>query len=240
MRGRVLVTRPEPGASRTARRLAERGFEPVVLPLTEIRPLPLRHIPDSGSADAVAVTSANAIRHAPQELISTLGDKPLFAVGGETARAARSAGFAAVFEGPGNAARLAREMIGRLQAGSRVLYLCGRVRREEFEATLAGTGLAIDAVETYDTVVISHATDFLASTLGSKPIGSALVLSAVAADALSALVTRADLGHLFENTRYFCISNRTATILEARHRGHVYVAAMPDEDALISLLERES
>ncbi|TJX45058.1 MAG: uroporphyrinogen-III synthase, partial [Mesorhizobium sp.] len=32
---RVLVTRPEPGASRTARKLEEMGFEPLLLPLTE-------------------------------------------------------------------------------------------------------------------------------------------------------------------------------------------------------------
>src|SRR5262245_13671221 len=99
MRLRVLVTRPEPGASRTARRLAEQGFEPVVLPLTEIRPLPADHFPDSANIDAVAATSANAIRHAPRRLISTLTGKPVFAVGGGTARATRNAGFATVFEG---------------------------------------------------------------------------------------------------------------------------------------------
>ena len=33
---RVLVTRPEPGASRTAARLEADGFAPIVLPLTEI------------------------------------------------------------------------------------------------------------------------------------------------------------------------------------------------------------
>src|SRR5262245_13133093 len=103
MRGRVLVTRPEPGASRTARRLAEQGFEPVVLPLTEIRALPSDHFPDAANVDAVAVTSANAIRHAPRPLISTLAGKPVFAIGGETARAVKNAGFATVFEGRGNA-----------------------------------------------------------------------------------------------------------------------------------------
>ncbi|RVD11473.1 uroporphyrinogen-III synthase, partial [Mesorhizobium sp. M7A.F.Ca.ET.027.02.1.1] len=37
---RVLVTRPEPGASRTAHRLEEAGFQPVLLPLTETKALP--------------------------------------------------------------------------------------------------------------------------------------------------------------------------------------------------------
>src|SRR5262245_6534472 len=111
MRGRVLVTRPEPGASHTARRLAGAGFEPVILPLTEIRPLPFHRIAGVGAADAIAVTSANAIRHAPQDLISALRQKPLFAVGGETARAAKNAGFADVFEGPGDSAGLTRDIV---------------------------------------------------------------------------------------------------------------------------------
>jgi uroporphyrinogen-III synthase len=239
MRGRVLVTRPEPGASRTARRLADQGYEPVVLPLTEIRPLPVEHIPGAATVDAVAITSANAIRHAPPHLISALSQKPVFAVGGETARAARNGGFATVFEGPGNAEGLAAEM-ARLEPGSQVLYLCGRIRREGFEAALRSAGFGVDAVETYDTIVLSHATNFVMSTLGSVPVEAALVLSAVAGVALSMLTERADLRQLFENTRYFCISRRAAAALETRHRGGIHVAATPNEDALISLLERES
>ncbi|RWD19075.1 MAG: uroporphyrinogen-III synthase, partial [Mesorhizobium sp.] len=39
---RVLVTRPEPGASRTAQRLEEMGFQPILLPLTETVALPAK------------------------------------------------------------------------------------------------------------------------------------------------------------------------------------------------------
>ena len=62
---RVLVTRPEPGATMTARKLELMGFRPVKLPLQEIRPLavPRGAVPEGIAA--VAVTSANAIRHAP-------------------------------------------------------------------------------------------------------------------------------------------------------------------------------
>ncbi|TIX52492.1 MAG: uroporphyrinogen-III synthase, partial [Mesorhizobium sp.] len=38
---RVLVTRPEPGASRTAQRLLDQGFQPILLPLTETVALPV-------------------------------------------------------------------------------------------------------------------------------------------------------------------------------------------------------
>ncbi len=237
MRGRVLVTRPQPGAGRTARRLADAGFEPVVLPLTEIHSLPLNWWP--APAAAVAATSANAIRHAPRELISELAGEPLFAVGARTALAARSAGFVSVFEAAGDATDLAHRVIAALHPGARVLYLCGRVRRNGLEAALAGAGLTIDAVETYDTLRVSHTTDFVRSTLRNEPIGAALVFSAVGAEEMVTLAKRADLVHLFEDTSYFCISNRAAAVLAAEGWDRVYTAGTPDEDALISLLERD-
>ena len=52
---RVLVTRPEPGASRTATRLRAAGHVPVVLPLSEVRPAPPARIE---AKDFAAVAAA--------------------------------------------------------------------------------------------------------------------------------------------------------------------------------------
>ena len=78
---RVLVTRPEPGASETAQRLEALGFLPLKLPLHEIRPLPVNAGTMPGKTAAVAVTSANAVRHAPGALLERLSGLPCFAVG---------------------------------------------------------------------------------------------------------------------------------------------------------------
>lgn len=235
---RVLVTRPEPGASRTASRLAKTGFAPVMLPLTEIRPLAAR--PVSADFDAVAVTSANAIRHAPPALVESLAGKPLFAVGSRTAHLARHAGLVTVFEGNGNAAGLAGLIAANLTPPSRVLYLCGKVRRPDFEAALVEGGLVVDALETYDTITVSHPVEFALSRLGDKPVDAALVLSSTTAEALSSLVRTATLAHLFADTRYFCISVRVAAPLTGIDPGHILISETPDEDALVALLERES
>lgn len=240
MRGRVLVTRPEPGASQTARRLAEAGFEPVVLPLTEIRALPVREISDAIAMDAVAVTSANALRYAPPDLLSVLSAKPCFAVGQRTADAAREAGFVSIVEGSGDADGLAREILGKLRPGSHLLYLCGRVRRDGFETVLTKAGILVAPVETYDTLQPNHATAFVISTFGDRPVDMALVLSARAAEAVSALAERDGLSHLFVNTVYFCISKRVAAALSGVESSHIAVAGTPDEDTLVALLEGES
>ncbi|MCV3239125.1 uroporphyrinogen-III synthase [Mesorhizobium sp. ZC-5] len=238
MQRRVLVTRPEPGASRTATRLAEAGFAPVVLPLTEIRPLAARPIPADFAA--VAVTSTNALRHAPSALIESLRGKPLFAVGSRTARLAREAGIVTVFEGNGDAASLASHMATQLTPSSRVLYLCGKVRRPDFEAVLAEAGSVVDALETYDTIAINHPAELAASALGNKPVEAAFVLSSKTAEALSSLVRTTALAHLFADTRYFCISGRVAAALTGIDPGHISISETPDEDALVALLERES
>jgi uroporphyrinogen-III synthase len=90
---RVLVTRPEPQAAATARRLDELGYEPVILPLTQTVALPVdvASLPDR--IDAVAVTSANALLSAPAALLARLADAPCFAVGETTARQALSPGL---------------------------------------------------------------------------------------------------------------------------------------------------
>lgn len=238
MQRRVLVTRPEPGASRTANRLAKAGFEPLVLPLTEIRPLATGPVP--ADFDAVAVTSANALRHAPPALVESLTGKPLFAVGSRTARLAREAGFVTVFEGNRDAAGLAGHMVAQLTPRSRLLYLCGKVRRPDFEAALSEAGLVVDALETYDTTAIVHPAGFAASTLGNKPVEAAVVMSARTAEILSSLLLTGALAQLFADTRYFCISGRVAAALTGIDPGHILISETPDEDALVALLERES
>ncbi|TIM00109.1 MAG: uroporphyrinogen-III synthase, partial [Mesorhizobium sp.] len=78
---RVLVTRPEPGASRTAQRLEDLGFKPILLQLTETVALPVDADRVAANAAAVAVTSANAVRHAPKEISAALAGLPCHAVG---------------------------------------------------------------------------------------------------------------------------------------------------------------
>ena len=91
---RVWITRAQPGAARSAARLAALGFEPVVAPLLTIRPLPdaLSAAPDFATVAAVAFTSPNGVE-AFAALTPGLRDRPVFAVGDATAEAARDAGF---------------------------------------------------------------------------------------------------------------------------------------------------
>lgn len=234
MTRRVLVTRPDPGATRTARRLETLGFEPVLLPLSETRALPVARGSVPTEAIAVAVTSANALRHAPSGLIERLTRLPCHAVGARTAEGARKAGFVSVSEGPGDAASLADQIAKQLGKAT-LAYLCGRVRMPDFEHRLGMRGTRVVPIETYDTIALSPDPSLVRQTLGGQPIDAVLIYSARAAAAFGTLMemhVEADM--LMRGATCFCLSGRIASALVDSLQ--VEVAREPNEDALLDLL----
>jgi len=235
MAGRILVTRPQPGADRTARRLSELGLVPVVLPLFETVPVAI----ETGSApaaDALVVTSANALRHAPETLLRRFAATPCFAVGAETGEVARSLGLGSVEVGPGDAIALADRVASRLGKGAATLYLCGRVRLGDFERILAERGLGVRAVETYDTVEIPDAAEAVAALLRTDPPSGVLLYSAGAARMIGRLVEPD--APPSASTLWYCLSRRVAAALSGVDPGLVRIAAEPSEAALLELLEK--
>ncbi|TIL72073.1 MAG: uroporphyrinogen-III synthase [Mesorhizobium sp.] len=232
---RVLVTRPEPGASRTAQRLEDLGFKPILLPLTETVALPVDPDRVAANAAAVAVTSANAVRHAPKEISAALAGLPCHAVGRRTAQAARAAGVLSVSQGPGDAEALADALAGDY-AGQTIVYLCGRVRYSGFEQRLQSAGVQVRAVETYDTVALDYSDGAVLARLSGLPVEAVLLYSAKAATALQALAGRPALRELFKKTCFFALSGRIAAALETVASEQLRVAPEPSEEALLELL----
>ena len=87
----IAVLRPEPGNAATVTRVTAAGWRAIALPLFVVRPLAWT-APDPSDFDGVLFTSANAVRHGGEEL-SQLTGLPAFAVGENSAQAARGAGF---------------------------------------------------------------------------------------------------------------------------------------------------
>jgi len=232
---RVLVTRPQPGAQTTAGKLRLLGHEPIVLPLSEVRAL-TAVFPDAAAVDAVAITSANAVRFLPRQEIIRLADKPCFAVGERTARAASDAGFADVRASGGDGEDLAGLIASRMRRGSRVLYPCGRVRRPEFEAALASAAIRCVAIEVYDTVFPDIDPRVLRPLLGDSPPDVALVYSARSARALYRLVATGGASPCFQTTLFFCLSQQVADALGTIDPSRIYCSDEPSEDALLARL----
>lgn len=231
---RVLLTRPQPGASRTAARLAALGFEPVPLPLTRIEQLPMADVLPA-DFDAVVVTSANAVRHASESLLHDIAELPCFVVGSETAAVAADVGFRHVQHADGDASSLAGLVRARLPRGARLLYLCGRLRRATVEQALAEAGLDVVPVETYDTLPIDYGAGDIAALLGSEPVAAVMLFSVEAALAFLRLAGSVAAPALAGNALMICISQRVAAVL-ANQGFRTMVAAEPTEASMLSAL----
>ena len=120
---KVLVLRPQPGASATVERAQQRGLDAVAIPLFEIEPVSWE-IPDAAAFDGLLLTSANAVRIAGERLESLWG-LPAYAVGAATAEAARRAGLDIAATGDSGVDQL----LDSIDSGLRLLHLCGEDRR---------------------------------------------------------------------------------------------------------------
>lgn len=120
----LLLLRPEPGLSASARRAQELGLETIACPLFQIEPAEWR-APDPSRFDALLLTSANAVRFGGLEL-ERLKQLPVHAVGAATAEAAGEAGFRV--ETTGEAA--VADLIAQLPRPLRLLHLAGEDRRK--------------------------------------------------------------------------------------------------------------
>lgn len=99
---RLLITRSEPGAAETARRIRALGGEAVLAPMISVRNIPGNV--DLAGAQALLFTSANGV--AAFAAATPERARPVLCVGDATAAAARAAGFAHVESADGDAAAL--------------------------------------------------------------------------------------------------------------------------------------
>ena len=101
---RVVVLRPEPGASETMARAQALGLDAVSIPLFAVEPV-VWEAPSAADFDGLLLTSANTIHHGGEQLAQLRGLK-VYAVGKATADAARAAGFDVVATGDSGVERL--------------------------------------------------------------------------------------------------------------------------------------
>ena len=149
---RLLLTRPEADAARTAGALRARGHEVIVASLLRIDIMPDAAL-GAGPWSALLVTSANAVRAiANHPRRGELRDVPVFAVGKHSAQDMRDAGFADVASADGNVSDLAKLAAARMKPGARLLYLAGEERSGDLAGMLRAQNFTVDTVLVYRAV----------------------------------------------------------------------------------------
>jgi uroporphyrinogen-III synthase len=244
---RLLVTRPEPDAARTAAALRARGHDVMLAPLLRVEPEAAADL-GPGPWAGVLITSANAVRAvAAHPRQGELLGLPLFAVGRRSAQAARAAGFADVMSADGDAGDLARLVTARdrtLQTGVQarasvrlpLLYLAGEDRAGDLGGALAAHGVACETVVVYRAVIATALPPDVKDALAAGQIDGVLHYSGRSADAFVALALAALIDIKNLTVKHYCVSAQAAAPL--RDAGvAALAAATPDEAALLALID---
>ncbi len=156
---KLLIIRPEPGASATAARAKAAGFDPILLPFFSVQPCAW-DVPGPAQFDAMLITSANAIRHGGPGLKS-LQSLPTHVVGERSADAAIAAGFALASTGIGGIA----SSLAQLKTPQHLLWLAGADRQDP----QLPDGIMLSIREVYESVALPQPDD-VAAVIASADI----------------------------------------------------------------------
>lgn len=237
---RLLVTRPEPDATRQAETLAARGHEAVVAPLLLIEPAKDVTL-DLASAQALIVTSRNALRAlASHPDLAAALRLPLFAVGEATATAATELGFAKVTAGPGTGEELSRLITDTLdpKAGA-LVHLAGETVAFDLKSELQARGFTIRQPLLYRTVPATRLPESVLSLLSAGMLDGVVLMSTRTAAIFAALVVRHDAVTQASRLDCYCLSAAVAQAVVPL-KARVIVAARPREEDILALISPEA
>jgi uroporphyrinogen-III synthase len=233
---RLLVTRPEPDASAFAEELRALGHEPVLQPLLEFRVLDFDAAPLL-AADALIITSGASLRALKERgCFDGLAGKPLYCVGGETARKALAAGFKTVLA----VAETGEELAGKIAASWRkdapIAHVMGEHMAFDIAGALAREGFSVDTVTVYSMEACAGFSPSVGAMLRSGEIDGVLLMSPRTADIYVSLCHTHGIPNCAKTLSYFCLSANVAAKLASLEPDHVLISRKPNKQALLELL----
>ena len=231
---RVLVTRPEDDAHETAARLKALGHVPIVAPMISIKFIDGPDI-DLARVQALIATSSNGVRALARR--TRRRDIALFAVGRQTARAARQEGFAQVHSGDGDAVALANVVASSVGSGTGTLiHATGSEASGALVAGLTEKGFDVRRAVLYDTPAVVSLPSAAADALRDGSLDAALFFSQRTARIFSERVTEAGLAPQCANLLAACISAAAVQGLSPLKFQEIRIAPAPNQDALLARL----
>jgi uroporphyrinogen-III synthase len=232
---RLLLTRPEADAARTASSLRALGHAVIVTPLLRIETLSDAEL-GAGPWAAILVTSANAVRSiAVHPRRGELRAVPMLTVGPRTAQALRAAGFADVTSADGDVNDLAALVAARIKPQATLLYLAGEQRSGDLAGDLRARNFTVHSVIIYRAVVAEKLPDHAAAAFAAG-IDGVLHFSRRSAEAyLDAARGSGLLAEALKTPVHFCLSARVAEPLTQAGAADIRIAARPEEAALLAL-----
>ena len=233
---RILLTRPQQDAVRFAELLQARGHQPLCAALLSVRFFDGPVLTLAG-VSAILATSANGVRALARRTKERA--LPLFAVGPQTADAARAAGFEKIEFSDGDAATLAEAMLGWLKPDSGVLLHAASADNEgRLKTLLAEEGYRVAVQVLYEIIAIHKLPDLAREALAQKGLDAVTVFSRNSALALQDCIDRAGLSEACRGLVAVCISAAAAEALAPLPFRSVVIAEKPNQNAMLDAVER--
>lgn len=235
---RVFVFRPRPDAERTARAIADHGFEPVLAPLFEV--VRLSDVAPEGSFDAIVLTSGNAVQ-ALTEGPAEWRELPVFTVGARTAARVREAGLEDARSADGDRNDLIELIRRTLPAPAKLLMIAGRDRKEDVPDRLREVGYGVTLWTAYAAEPVSVLPeDTQAALRHGQPGDAALHYSARGARTFITLAQAAGVSNEALELTHVVLSADVASPLIEAGASTVLVAEHPEEAGMLAALEQVS
>jgi uroporphyrinogen-III synthase len=237
---RLLLTRPEPDATREAEMIEAHGHEAVLAPLLAIefeRGVPL----ELEGAQALLATSRNGLRalaaHPAREQAIKL---PLLAVGDATASEAGAIGFADVTVGPGTGSKLAELIVNELSPEhGPLVHLAGEALAFDLKAALEAKGFTVRRPVLYRTVPATALPPKALSLLKARQLDGVMLMSPRTAKTFADLVGRHGLVTQAKSLVCYCLSEAVAEAVTPLGC-NLRVAARPRKEDVLALLNSET
>jgi uroporphyrinogen-III synthase len=236
---KLIVTRPETAASKTAEKLRSLGHEVSVSPMLEI--VATETDMPSDDFSMIIITSANALQILEkQDFEHSLLDTPLYVVGDQTSKIARDIGFINVHSAAGNAKNLV-ELIKSCSPASQTsqksaLYICGKHSTSGFIDDLSMFGLNIKVWINYKANLVDQLTNNSVDFLSTGNSVGVLLYSARSARQFSKLIDHQKTTYTIENMSIFVLSSMVKKALSEDLQKVTRIAQKPDEQSLFALI----
>lgn len=226
----VLITRPLDESAAFAAQLAAVGIDSLSAPALVVEDLDVV-LPDLTGFDALLVTSARALRL----FAAQTADRhwPVFAVGPETAQAARALGFASVQQSAGDSAALVSLVQQRLPKGRALLHPRGAAVAGEPAGLLTAAGWPVTSVVLYRTQEAAALPAAACDALRSGQLDAVTFFSGRSAEAFGTLVAKAGLQSSTARLDALCLSQAVATAAAALTWRRIFITKAPNRDAMV-------
>ena len=229
---RILVTRPLQDGEMIARRLAAMGHQALLAPLLTARFLEGAP-PDLAGVQAVLITSANGARALARR--TPKRDVAIFAVGPQSAEAARQEGFIRIRSAEGDAARLVKSVSAWADpAAGLLLHAAGEEASNALSESLAARGFQTRREVLYRMKKAARLPEEAIRAIRHAEVDAALFFSPNSASLFAELVAREKLST--GGLTAICISANTAEALKGQGFAEIRIAAAPNQDTLLACI----